>query len=350
MENCIGKKTEYNKKAFAALSVFFILRAIFISSGTRTGVETDPPSVSFMPVNGVYLFLTAVFGILLAHTLCTAYRKSEKAVLLPLLFIAADPVLPYSFLNCISLTAGIALLLGVINILSDKPAAGKTAAAVIFMIFSGLLMPSALYVFVPLFLMIYFPGNFRKNIIPVVLSLAAFGISALINGIVLSGSYEIKRIMTELTFSENTALVNTDVSVSSSPAAKLSFLFIAAAVFYFIFKFKSIKTEKMPDKKRKDLQKNEIFNAAFLLINILLIATGVFLCGMDISVLTLIAVWYIALIRANDSIARKSAEKIYDFLINRYYILVILLCISSVILLNIKNPGSIYSSAANSFI
>ena len=264
---------------------------------------------------------------------------------MPAVLIAADPVLPFMLQDCISLILGISVLVSV-NVFTEKSNRIKTIAFAVFSAFAALLSPVSLFKFAPVLLLIFFFGSGRKSVLPAVLSAASYALFSIVHGGLYEGNYSFKDFIYSYSFTENREFAQAAESLNPPAIASAATLVFSALIVYiFVKRFTALKKVE-----KKENLKDEITDAAIAVTAYILTLVGVFAYGITSSALTLTLITFIIMIKKNDRFACETAEKIRSFTDRNFFILVLLLAAMSVLMLNLKSPSGVYTSAATYFM
>lgn len=354
MNNSVKTKTEYPKLAFFGLSLFLVLRAVLIFPENRTGFLTEDKFFSPNSARIVFLILVAVFGIVSSALMLKIYRESDSAVLFPLIFLAADPLLFLSWGSCIDIFLGILFILCIFNKLSEKAVIGDASAMFIFACISALLSPMSLFKFMPLIFAVYLYGRQDKDktLFNALISALLFAAVSVIHGYLYKSLPPFKIFIDSFSFYTNREFfASADNYISSElKLAEISYVLPVIFSAFFFLRIRNILNEKASKNKKQKAENSEIFNAVFLLISFIWSAVGTFAFRQSLSVFALITAFVIIMIRSGDEFTLKHMKSFAEFLITHYFVFVFILLAFSFVLFRITNPGEIFSSAATYFM
>lgn len=346
MNNCADKKTEYKKSAVILLSVFLFVRAFLISPDTKTGIFINPIAITTTEVNAIYILLLAVFSVLFSVVLLKIYKNHDALTAVPVVLIVADPVFPYMLQSCINLILGILLLLNLISF-KEKTYGTKTISFAVFSAIAALLSPMSLFMFIPIALLLFVFGDGRKSFLPIIVSAFTFAVFSVIHGGLYESNSSFKNFIYSFSFSENREFIRTAESPDAiAPACAFTFIFFALVVYIFVKQF----TASANIKNNKVESFNDmISNAVTAALAFAAAVIGAAVYGTVISAFILTVIIFIRLIKMQDRITCEIAEKTRSFTDNNFFLLILLLAAMSVVMLSLRSPSGVYTSAATYF-
>lgn len=340
------KTNEYKKSAAVMLSMFFIVRALLISSDSKIGIKINPISFSVSAVNAVYILFVIVFGIFSAYTLTRVLRKIGISAVIPTLLIIADPLIVYVFDDCINIFLGILLEIYILNFIASKPLFNNTFYLFIFTVTAALLSPMSLFIFMPVMFAVSFFGNGKMSFIPTVVSAVLFALFSLVHRIIFENSFKLKIFLNTFSFNDTKEFspLYDDASEYFSSVNIISFcIFLILTILFLILKNKS-------NKEKNRIKKYAYSEIIFVIFFMIFSFIGAVIYNIPVPSLSFSALLFILGLKNNESFSVKAAQKINGFFDRHYFILVLILSVLSYICITLKVPGSIFISASTKFM
>ena len=351
MENIVKNKKQ-DAIASSVLYVFFVLRALCIFGSSKTGIDCTREGIyMFSTKSVIFLLLTAVLYILFTLIIRRIYLSMGTSALPLIMLIAGEPKFPAVCSNNIEAFICILLLAAVLIIISTDGIAGGIAVIAVSAA-AGILMPTAVFGYLPLLLIIHFfiqPPKTRKPVFEI-LGLIVFAAASVVHYLLFK-SYTTDFNIFMYEYSDNVEFSHPDIRshfFNNIPGISVT---IISAVIFVLLLSKAFKYASSFNKNERIEIKNSLsVTAVFVGSAILVSLIGEIIYGKPS--VSLMLIWVILLIsaRQNSKPAVKLIDKANSLFKRNPVIYIIMLALFSFICISLYSNSELYSHIGSDFI